>query len=91
MDTLHPESVKADSGICQNLETALKKTILAGSDIIIFGYNLVYDEDVAGKARDIILDLVRQGKIPASNIRASYQRIMDLKEKIAGQHPGIRE
>ncbi len=66
-----------------HLETALERTILAGTDIIIFGNNLVYDEDAAGKARDMILDLVRRGRIPASNIKESYQRIMNLKEQIS--------
>ncbi len=66
-----------------DLETALKKTILAGTDIIIFGNNLVYEEDVARKAGDIILDLVRRDKIPAARIKEAYQRIMSLKEQIA--------
>ncbi|WP_291320513.1 glycoside hydrolase family 3 protein [Desulfonatronospira sp.] len=66
-----------------HLETALKKTILAGTDIIIFGNNLVYEEDVARKAGDIILDLVRRDKIPAARIKEAHQRIMNLKEQIA--------
>ncbi|MFO7726839.1 MAG: glycoside hydrolase family 3 N-terminal domain-containing protein [Desulfonatronovibrio sp.] len=61
------------------LETALERTINAGTDIIIFGNNLVYDPDVAVKARDIILELVRRERIPESRITESYDRIMKLK------------
>lgn len=61
------------------LETALERTINAGADIIIFGNNLVYDPDIAVKARDIILELVRREKIPESRITESYDRIKKLK------------
>ena len=64
------------------LETALEQTIKAGADIIIFGNNLVYDQDIAWKARDIILDLVRAGQIPRERIDESYERIMQLKSKL---------
>lgn len=64
------------------LETALERTINAGTDIIIFGNNLVYDEDIATRAGDIVLELVRQGRIPESRIMESYKRIMKLKDKL---------
>lgn len=62
------------------LETALEKTINAGADIIIFGNNLVYEEDIAVRARDIILELVRKERIPESRIRESHDRIIKLKQ-----------
>ena len=64
------------------LETALEQTIKAGADIIIFGNNLVYDQDIAWKAREIILDLVREGRIPGKRIEKSYERIMQLKSTL---------
>ena len=69
-----------------SLETALEQTILAGADIIIFGNNLAYEPDIAHKAVQIISNLVREDRIPASSIQQSYARIMRLKdalEKIA--------
>ncbi len=65
-----------------DLETALERTILAGTDIIIFGNNLVYEEGIAKKAQDIILELVREERIPASRIQESYERITALKKKL---------
>ncbi|TVQ99479.1 MAG: glycoside hydrolase family 3 protein [Desulfovibrionales bacterium] len=68
-----------------DLETALEQTILAGTDVIIFGNNLVYDAAIAQKAGQIILELVRQGRIPASRIHESHARIMHLKSRLAAR------
>ena len=65
-----------------SLKTALERTILAGTDIIVFGNNLVYDPDIARKATGIITRLVQDGHIPASRIKESYQRIMQLKKEL---------
>lgn len=64
------------------LETALERTITAGADIIIFGNNLVYEPDIATRARDIILELIQEGKISETQINESYERIMDLKGRL---------
>lgn len=71
-----------------NLETALEQTILAGADVIIFGNNLTYDEQIAEKAGQIIVQLVRAGRIPEARINESYARIMHLKRRLAdtGRH-----
>lgn len=61
------------------LQTALEQTIKAGADIIIFGNNLVYDQDIALKAREIILDLIQEGQISRDRIDGSYKRIQQLK------------
>jgi beta-N-acetylhexosaminidase len=68
-----------------DLETALEQTILAGADVIIFGNNLVYDEDIAQKAGEIILNLVREGRVPEWRIHQSYIRIMHLKSRLAAR------
>ena len=65
-----------------SLETALERTILAGTDIIVFGNNLVYEPDIAPKAITIITDLVDKGRIPAWRIHNSYERIRQLKDKL---------
>lgn len=66
-----------------DLKTALEQTILAGTDIIIFGNNLEYDEHIAHKAVATILDLVEEGRVPAWRIQQSYSRIMHLKRRLA--------
>ncbi|WP_052812687.1 glycoside hydrolase family 3 protein [Desulfonatronum thioautotrophicum] len=68
-----------------DLETALEQTILAGTDVIIFGNNLVHDTAIAQKAGQIILELVRKGRIPASRIQESHARIMHLKSRLAAR------
>jgi len=62
-----------------SLKTALERTIKAGTDIIVFGNNLVYESDISERALQIIHSLVREGRIPASRIRQSYERIMERK------------
>lgn len=64
------------------LEEAIYRTIDAGVDILIFANNLVYDELITTKATDIILDLIAAGKISESRIDQSYQRIIELKERL---------
>ncbi len=64
------------------LEEAIYRTIAAGVDILIFANNLVYDELIATKATDIILDLIEAGKISENRIDRSYQRIIELKERM---------
>lgn len=68
-----------------SLETALERTILAGADIIIFGNNLTYDEQIAQKAVGIILKLVGEGRVPQWRIRQSHAKIMHLKGRLAGR------
>jgi len=64
------------------LETALEKSINAGIDIVLFGNNLIYDENIAKRAGDIIFDLVKQGKISKERIKKSYNRIMLIKNNL---------
>ncbi|SDB53590.1 beta-N-acetylhexosaminidase [Desulfonatronum thiosulfatophilum] len=64
------------------LEIVLERTILAGTDIIMFGNNLTYDGHIAEQALDIIVKLVREGRVPESRINESYNRIMHLKNRL---------
>jgi beta-N-acetylhexosaminidase len=61
------------------LETAIELAINAGVDILVFGNNLVYDEQIAIKAGAIIKKLVKEGKIPFSRIKQAYRRIYYMK------------
>jgi beta-N-acetylhexosaminidase len=64
------------------LEQALKLSINAGVDIIVFGNNLIYDEEIASKAIAIIKELVDNGEISKDRINEAYDRIMDMKIKM---------
>lgn len=68
------------------LETAIHKAIEAGVDILVFGNNLAYDEQIVPKAVAIIRKLVRTGAISEARIDASYRRILRLKERL-GDRP----
>ncbi len=64
------------------LETAIKRSILAGCDMLIFANNSIFDEDIAAKATGVIKKLVAKGEIKSERIDESYRRIMKLKEKL---------
>lgn len=61
------------------LDEAIFLAIDAGSDILLFGNNLVFDPDIVPKAHGIIKEFVAQGRITEKRIRTSYRRIMALK------------
>jgi len=64
------------------LENAIKLSILAGVDVLVFGNNVsVTDRIKASEIHAIIKKLVLSGEIPESRINEAYQRILDLKNK----------
>lgn len=65
-----------------SLETAIFQALRAGVDILTFGNNLSYDEQIAPKAIAIIKGLVAQGAISGQRIEESFQRISRLKERL---------
>jgi beta-N-acetylhexosaminidase len=77
-DDMQMKAISAHFG----LEIAVKESILAGVDILIFANNSVYEEDIASKVTATIRALVDRGDIPAERIDASYRRIMKLKERL---------
>ncbi len=77
-DDMQMKAISAHYG----LETAIKQSILAGVDILIFANNSVYEEDIAATATATIRSLVEKGDIPGERIHASYRRIMKLKERL---------
>lgn len=63
-------------------EEAIIKAINAGCDILIFSNNgREYDDDIAGKAVEVIKKAVREEKITEEEISNSYNKIKELKEK----------
>lgn len=70
-------------------ETAIQRAIEAGVDILLFGNNSVYEEDVAARAIEIIEASVQAGAISEARIDESYRRIWRLKsEWLAGWPDG---
>lgn len=80
-----------------DLEESIEKAILSGVDILIFSNNaypcaeeqkesgcveLPFDPQIAKKAIEHIEMLVNTGKIKQERINESYDRIIELKEKI---------
>jgi beta-N-acetylhexosaminidase len=65
-----------------NLVESVELAINAGADILMFANNVDFDEDIARKVNDIILELVKDKRIPEERIEEAYQRISTLKSKI---------
>jgi beta-N-acetylhexosaminidase len=60
----------------------LRLSIMAGNDILLWGNNLFYTENIGRQAHSEIMKMVHNGDIPRSRIAESYNRIMKLKNKI---------
>ncbi len=88
------EELKFDGVVCSDdmqmkaiaahygLEEALKLALNAGVDMLIFGNNLDYDEQIAQKALSIIKRLVEKNEVSALRIDEAYQRITRLKARL---------
>jgi beta-N-acetylhexosaminidase len=63
-------------------EVAIRKAIEAGVDMLVFANNSVYEEDVAGRATEVIRGLVQAGTISEARIDESYRRIQRLKSRL---------
>lgn len=64
------------------LENAIKKSILAGVDVVVFGNNVTLNDRItATEIHAIIKKLVLSGEISEKRIDESFQRIMALKGK----------
>jgi beta-N-acetylhexosaminidase len=64
------------------LEQAIRLSILAGVDVLVFGNNVSGSDRVtASRIHSIIKQMIISGQIPESRIDESYQRIIALKKK----------
>ncbi|HSZ71792.1 MAG TPA: glycoside hydrolase family 3 N-terminal domain-containing protein, partial [Cytophagaceae bacterium] len=64
------------------LENAIKMSILAGVDVLVFGNNVNQSyRTTATEVHAILLKLVNSGEIKEERIHESFLRIMALKEK----------
>lgn len=74
-------------------EESIIKAINAGTDIVYFFNNNPngYDENIAYKVRDAILNAVKEKKISEERIVESYNRIINLKKKFEIIKPTAQE
>ena len=63
-------------------ENGIYRTIRAGVDILLFGNNSEYDEQIADKAIKTVMRLFKVGHISVDRIDQSVQRILTLKSKL---------
>lgn len=61
------------------LKEAIKKSLQAGVDILVFGNNTIFQPEIAERAHQTIKELVERGEISEERINRSYERIMELK------------
>jgi beta-N-acetylhexosaminidase len=64
------------------LVEAIELAINAGADILMFANNVDFDQDIARKVNEIILQLVQNGRISEERIEEAYNRIINLKKNI---------
>lgn len=63
------------------LESAVKKALLAGVDVLVFANNSVYEPDIVPQLHQIIHDLIIDGSISEERIHESYERIQKAKAR----------
>jgi beta-N-acetylhexosaminidase len=75
-DDMHMKAISAEYG----LEEAIEKAINAGVDVLMFSGNISgIGSSTAGGLVDIVLKLIREGKVSEKRINESYGRIMKMK------------
>lgn len=77
-DDLQMKAIRSYYG----LEKAIRLSLEAGVDILVFANNSIFDEQIVSKAHKIITDLVESEEVSPERIERSYQRIMNLKEQL---------
>lgn len=77
-DDMQMEAIRSYFG----LEQAIRLSINAGVDLLIFANNSVYEPDIVPDAIAIIKKLIDEGEITEERILESYNRIMTAKRKL---------
>lgn len=72
-------------GVRQNtsFEERIVGAVEAGNDILLISNSNGYDSDLAERVRSVIRQAIDAGRLSVERIRASYQRIMALKDELA--------
>ncbi|GAB5409495.1 MAG: glycoside hydrolase family 3 protein [Balneolaceae bacterium] len=75
---LQMEAIRAEYG----LEITIEQSLNAGVDVLVFGNNLLYEEDIARKAIDTIQKLIAEEKVSEETIQIALERIAKLKKDV---------
>ncbi|MFN0204621.1 MAG: glycoside hydrolase family 3 protein [Bacteroidia bacterium] len=74
-DDMQMRAITSQYGV----QEAVRRFILAGGDVLVFGNNLEYDENVAANIIKTISSMVKKGEISEARIDESYARILKAK------------
>lgn len=77
-DDMQMEAIRSEYG----LETAIEQSLNAGVDVMIFGNNLIYEDDIAQRSIDIIQKLITEGKVSKETVQKALDRIAKLKKDV---------
>ena len=77
-DDMQMEAIRGEYG----LETAIEKALNAGVDILVFGNNLVYEEDIAETAINTMQKLISENRISEATVDSALARVGRLKKDV---------
>lgn len=77
-DDMQMEAIRAEYG----LETAIEQALNAGVDLLMFGNNLVYEDDIAKRAVNTIQQLISDGRVSEATIDSALARVSRLKKDV---------
>lgn len=77
-DDMQMEAIRAEYG----LETAIEQALNAGVDILIFGNNLVYEENIAEEAINTLQQLIADERISEATVDSALARVGRLKKNV---------
>ena len=63
-----------------DLKETIRLAVDAGADLLVFGNNVAYDEQIAAHAHAALMELVAEGRVAPDRLRVSWERIAALKE-----------
>lgn len=62
-----------------SLRESVKRSLLAGADMLMFANQMVYQEQVAEEANQLILEMIDSGEIPLQRILEAYSRVESFR------------
>lgn len=65
-----------------DLKETIRLAVNAGADLLVFGNNVAYDENMAAHAHAALMALVAEGRVDPGRVRASWERITALKARM---------
>jgi beta-N-acetylhexosaminidase len=77
-DDLQMRAVAAHYG----LKESVRLIVQAGADVLLIGNNLDFDQEIAEKTLDALMELVAEGSVSPKRLRESFTRIQKLKQKL---------